>query len=161
MLPDQHADIDRITWINEQGTTAFQIGQGIGCCRALFRRNQHPFATTWDRTLMGRKALKQARQNAGAARICQKLALIADQTARRDVKDDPRLAATGWAHFGHFTFAQTHLFNHDAGKLFIHVDLGFFHRLQALAVFVFTIQHAGRPDGHFKAFAAQLLQQHA
>ena len=52
-----------------------------------------------------------------ALRIGQKLASKADETARRDLKLDPRLSVAGRVHRDHLGFSASEFFDHGAAKL--------------------------------------------
>ena len=70
---------------------------------------------------------------AGAARVGQQLALIADQAAGRRVEHQPLAAAAGRAHLDHLGLALGHLLHDDAGMLLVDVDDDLLDRLQQLA----------------------------
>ena len=56
-----------------------------------------------------------------ALRIGQKLASKADETARRDLKLDPRLSVAGRVHRDHLSLSTSEFFDHGATKLVRHV----------------------------------------
>ena len=78
--------------------------------------------------------MEQAVHDAGAARVGEKLALIADQPAGRRVEDEPLTAAAGGPHLEELGPALGELLHDDAGMLLVEVDDHFLDRLEQLAV---------------------------
>ena len=86
--------------------------------------------------------------------------MIADQTARRGMKDNAGFAGAGGAHIGHFAFALRDFIDHGAGIGVVDIDGDFLDRLQLFAI-LGTHQHPRAADGQFEAFAAHGFDQHA
>src|SRR5262249_1326287 len=115
-----------------------------------------------DRTLPRRIAVEEAAHHAGAARVGEELALIADEAARRRQGGETQLAAARRPHVDHLALARRHLLDHDAGEFLVDVDLRLLDRLEALAGGGIGLeQHPRARDRELVAFAAHRLNQHA
>ena len=86
--------------------------------------------------------------------------MIADQPARRDVRDDAGLAAGAGAHLGELALALAELVDDDAGEFLVDVDRHLLDRLQPLAALL-AEEHARPRDRQLEALAAHVLDQHA
>src|SRR3546814_2003507 len=79
--------------------------------------DQDAVAPALDRALVGAVAVEQAVHDAGAAGVCEELAVIADEAARRRPEGDAGLAAAGGPHVDQLGLAQAHLLHHHAAVL--------------------------------------------
>ena len=161
MLADDHALIDLGARRDEQLATLFQVPQRIRHRFAVAGRDQHAFAAAFERAFVGRIAVEHAVDDAGAARVGEEFAVIADEAARRCEEHKARLARAGRAHVLQFAFAQRNLFDDDARIGIVHVDGDFFDRLQTLAILAGLENHARTRDRKLEAFAAHLLDENA
>ena len=106
--------------------------------------------------------MEQPAHHAGAARVGEEFAVIADQAARRREERQPQLAAARWPHVLHLGLAPAHLLDDDAGEFLVDVDDDLLDRLEPLAGRrIGAEQHARARDRHLEAFAAHRLDQHA
>src|SRR4029078_7877267 len=126
----------------------FEIPKRIGHRLAVAGGDQYAVDATLDRALVRRLAWKHAVHHAGAARVRQEFAMIADQSARRRDEDDARLACAGRPHILHLALALGDLVDDDAGVGIIDIDGDFFHRLEPLALRACLIENAGPADGN-------------
>ena len=133
VLADDHAFIDLGARHHEQLAALFQVPQRIGHRLAVAVGDQDAVGAPGDRALVGRIAVEHAVDDAGAARVGEELAVIADQPARRRQEGQPRLARAGRAHVGQFALAVGDLLDHHAGIGIVDVDGDFLDRLQPLA----------------------------
>src|SRR5262249_54805218 len=99
--------------------------------------------------------------DAGAARIREELAVIADQAAGRHLHGEPRLAAARRPHVRKFAASLADFLDDDAGELLVDVNLHLFDRLQPLAGGRIGLEdHARPPDRELVALAPHRLDQH-
>ena len=103
--------------------------------------------------------MEQAVHDRGAARVGQKLALIADEAARRRMEDEPQAVAARRAHLDHLGLALGHLLHDDAGMLLVDVDHDLFDRLQQRAVLGLLEHHLRPRHAEFETFASHRLDQ--
>src|SRR3546814_4239447 len=92
---DRHAFVDGAAGLDEDLAALFQVPQGVGNRLAGAVGDQDAVAPALDRALVGAVAVEQAVHDAGAAGVCEELAVIADEAARRRQEGDAGLAAAG------------------------------------------------------------------
>ena len=161
VLAQDHPGIDWFLHANEEVAAIFQLPHRIGHRNPGLHRDQNPLAPPFDRALMRCPFVEHPVQNPGAARVGHELTVIADQTARRDMRDQTRLAHARWLHLNQIALARTgQLFDHRTGIFIIHVDGDFFDRLTFHAVNLLE-QHARAGNRQFEPFAAHVFDQHA
>ncbi len=105
--------------------------------------------------------MEQPVHNAGAARIGEQFALVADQPAGRRVEHETLAAAAGGLHLHQFGLALRQLLHDDAGMLLVEVDDHFLDGLKQRAVGPAPEQHLGARHGKLEALAAHGLDQNA
>src|SRR5262249_5276108 len=124
--------------------------------------DEHAIAAAFDRALEWRIAMEEPAHHASAARVSEEFAVVADETARRRVEDQPGLGPARRAHFHKVGPTLPHLVDDDPAIGIVDVNHDFFDRLQALARFlVGAVEHAGAGDGEFEALAPHRFDQHA
>ena len=126
----------------------------------MLHRDQDAVLPALDRALIGAVLLEQPVHDAGAARVGEELAMIADQAARRGGEGQPRLAAARRAHVGHLALALRHLLDDRARMLVVDVDDD---RLIGLLAAVGAVaeEDARAADRKLEALAPHRLDQHA
>ncbi len=110
---------------------------------------------------MRRIVMEQAVHDAGAARVGEELALIADQPAGRRVEHEALAAAAGGPHLDQLGLALGELLHDDAGMLLVEVDDHLLDRLQQRAVGPAPEQNLGARHAELEALAAHGLDQNA
>src|SRR5206468_11909628 len=75
-----------------------------------------------NRALVGAEALEQTVHDAGAARVGEELAVIADEAAAGRAYGQARLAPARGPHVGHLGLAKRHLVDDRAGEFVVDVD---------------------------------------
>src|SRR5690606_16425401 len=143
------------TVTDEHAPTDLQAEDRVRYRFTFFGRDQRTVAASRQVALLRSVAVDQAVPDAGATRVGEEFALVADQTTRRDIENDAGLATAGGAHIDHFTFALADLIDHDAGMFVIHVDNDFVDRLKlAAGRGIFLKQYPGARHGKLEAFTA-------
>ena len=161
VLADDHAAVDLLLRADEHAAAVLEPPERVGDRDAVLDRDQHAGAAAGDRPLVGRPAVEDAVQDAGAAGVGQELAVVADQAARRDVRDDAGLAGARGLHLDHLGAARAgDLLEHGAGVVVVDVDGDFLDRLELLAV-VLAEENARARDRQLEALAAHVLDQDA
>src|SRR5262249_29363748 len=130
---DDHALVDLRAGGDEHRAAVLEVPQGIGDGDAGIGRDEDAGAAAFDRTLIGRIAVEEPAHDAGAARVAEELALIADEAARRGKEGQALLAAARGAHVLELRFAAAHLVDDDSRVLLVDVDLHLLDRLETLA----------------------------
>ena len=105
--------------------------------------------------------VKHAVHDRGTARVGEQFAVIADESAGRGVKDQPRAAATGGPHLDHLGFALGKLLHHHTGMLLVDVDDHFLDRLEQFAAVALLEQNLRPRDRKLEAFAPHGLDENA
>ena len=127
MLADNHALVDILLAADEEFAAVFKVKDRIGHRDPILHGDQNASATAWDCAFVRRPGVKYAVQNARAAGVGHEFALIADQAARRHMRDDARLAGPCGFHLCQVTLTKAgQLFNHNTRIFFIHIDGHFF-----------------------------------
>src|SRR4029077_8230272 len=109
VLADHHALVDRDAGIDEHRPALLEVPHRIGDGGALGVGDQRAVAPARDRPAIGTVFVKDAVHHAGAARVGQDLAVIADQAARGRVEPQPCLAGARGPHVLQLAFAQRDL----------------------------------------------------
>ncbi len=161
VLADDHALIDLHARLDEERAALLEIPERVGHRVARAVRDENAVAAAFDFAAIGLVGMEDAVHHAGAARVGQELAVIADQAARGAVEDDARLARTRRAHVDHLALAVRDLLDDDAGIFVVDVHRRFLDGFEAIAVLVLAVEHARPRDRQFEAFAAHVLDQHA
>src|SRR5258708_5432280 len=93
----------------------------------------HDREATLDLAAIGGVAVEQPVHDPGAAGVGQELAVIADESARRAMKDHAGLAGAGRPHVSELAAALGELLDHDPGIGIVDVDHHLLDRLQSFA----------------------------
>src|ERR1700734_1082162 len=105
--------------------------------------------------------MKHPIDHAGAPRIGEEFAVIADEPARGREEDEARLAGARRPHVLQLAFALADLLHHYARVGLIDIDGNFFDRLQALArVGIGVVEYARPADRELEAFAPHGFNEH-
>src|SRR4028119_1441463 len=83
VLADDYAFVELLSGRDEEDAALLQRVQRIGDGLALLHRDEDAVLAALDRALPGAVFLEQAVHDAGAARVGEELAVIADEAARR------------------------------------------------------------------------------
>ncbi len=154
MNADDHAVIDFHAGVDHHRAAIFQVEQGVGRCLTVIVGDQDAVHAAADLALVGLIIVEQPVHDGRAARVGQKLRLIADQAARGRVEDEALAVAARGAQLDHLGLALRHLLHDDAGMLLVHVDDHFLDGLEKLAAFVLLHHHAGARYGELEALSA-------
>src|SRR3546814_3671526 len=106
---DRHAFVDGAAGLDEDLAALFQVPQGVGNRLAGAVGDQDAVAPALDRALVGAVAVEQAVHDAGAAGVCEELAVRADEAARWRQEGDAGLAAAGGPHVDQLGLAPAQL----------------------------------------------------
>ena len=98
VLADDHAFVELVAGRDEQDAALLEHVERVGDRLAIAHRDQDAVLPALDRALIGAVFLEQAVHDAGAARVGEELAMIADQAARGGGEGQPGLAAARGAH---------------------------------------------------------------
>ncbi len=161
MLADDHAAINLPARLDHHRAAVFQVPHGVSHGLALIGRDQHPVAPANDVAAMRTVGVKQPVHHRSAAGVGEEFALIADQSARRRIEDEPHPAAAGRPHLDHLALALGEFLHHHAGMLFVDVDHDFFDRFEPFAGCPKLEQHLRPRYRKLKTFAAHRLDQNA
>ena len=144
------------------GPAVLQVEDGIGHRLAIAVGEQRARVAAGDLAEVGRIGVEQAVHDRRAARVRQKLRLVADEAAGGRMEHDALAANAGGAHVAHFGAALRELLHHDAGIFLVDVDDHFLDGLQLLAGFLVGLEHHARAaDGQLEALAAHGFDQDA
>jgi len=115
------------------GPAFLEVPQRVGHRGAFVIGDQRAVAPASDGAAVGTVFVEDAVHHAGAARVGQEFAVVADQAARGGVEHQASLAGARRAHVLQFALADGNLLDHDAGVGVVDVDHHFLDRLEALA----------------------------
>src|SRR5262245_10743844 len=110
---------------------------------------------------MRRIAVEQPIDDAGPARVGEKLALVANQPARWREETQAQPAPTGGLHLDQFGLALRQLAHDDARMLLIEVDYDFLDGFEQRPAGIALEQHLGARDGALEALAPHGLDEAA
>src|SRR5579885_22658 len=115
VLADDHALIDFRARHDEKPPALFQIPERIGHRLAFACGDEHAVAPAFDRPLVRRVGMKHPVDDAGAARVGEEFAVVADEAAGGRKEHKPRLAGAGGPHVLKLALAVADLLYDDAG----------------------------------------------
>ena len=156
-IADNHSLINCRTRRNKHGTAILHLKDAVADRLAGFKGDQRPGMTAVNLALKRLIAVKGRVHDSLAAGIGQKLAPIAQKTARRNQIFQPHPASLR-RHLYHFCLSGSHLLHHGAHALLRDVNEQPLHRLAKRAVNLLH-QHLRRADRKFIALAAHRLNQ--
>src|SRR5579883_1787320 len=160
VLADDHALVHLRAGRHEHRTAVLEVPQRIGNRRAVGGRDQHARSPALDRALIGRVAVEEPAHDAGAARVRQEFALVADEAAGRRLEDQPLLAAARGPHLLELALPARDLVDDDPRELLVDVDHDLLDGLEALAGLGIALEEDARArDRELVAFAPHGLDE--
>jgi hypothetical protein len=154
------AAVDRHARRQQQGSAFLQVEEGVGVGLAGVLRDQHTTGPALERSCVGAVVGKVMVEDAGAARVGEKLRAITDEPTRGNDVFQTHAAFARRPHVLHAAPAPAQLFDHRTVVGLVEIDDQFLIGLQLFPVGPLLEDHLWLGNHQLVAFAAHGFDQH-
>ena len=117
VFTDNHAGINFLCGIHEQGPSILQVEQGKGGRGSIFESDQNPVITPGQSATMWNVVMETVVQDPGSPGERQQLRAKSEQTPGGDDKLEAYRVGSGMKHIFHYTLALSHRLHHRPAEI--------------------------------------------